>query len=97
MGPMAEVNFQYTGQLAAAAGATEETRDVEPGTALSPALEALVAGHGEGFGSLIFQTDGRLRTTLLVVFDGVQMTGARETLLLDGVGSVMLMTPIAGG
>ena len=53
--------------------------------------------HGAGYRDLILDAADRVRPTLLVVLDGVQASGEKETLPLDGVSDVMLMTPIAGG
>ena len=95
---MAQVNFSYTGQLANAAGVTDETLDLsedQPG--LRPALDVLAERHGDGWRELVFDDGGRIRSTLLVVIDGVQAGGDKEALSLEGAGAVMLMTPIAGG
>ncbi len=94
---MAQVTFSYTGQLAAAAGTSEETLDLADATSLRQALEERAARHGNGWARLVFDDAGRVRSTLLVVFDGVQAGDDRESQPLDGVKNVMLMTPIAGG
>ncbi|MCB1234622.1 MAG: MoaD/ThiS family protein [Verrucomicrobiae bacterium] len=94
---MPQLVFTYTGQLAAAAGAAEEAIEVAPGATLRSALDFLAARHGEAYARHLFHSDGRMRSTLLVVFDGEQAAGDKESLMLDGVGTVMLMTPIAGG
>lgn len=95
---MAQVTFSYTGQLASAAGVTDETLDL-PGDELGlrPALDVLGERHGDGWSELVFDDGGRIRATLLVVIDGVQAGGEKEGLSLEGAGNVMLMTPIAGG
>jgi len=91
------VTFSYTGQLAAAAGTADETVEIPDDTALRPVLDQLAAKHGEKYAELIFDGDGKIRSTLLVVLDGEQATGDKETKNIEGVSTVMLMTPIAGG
>ena len=91
------LTFSYTGQLAAAAGSAEETVEAAEGAVLGPILHDLADRHGAGYRDLILDASGRVRPTLLVVLDGVQASGEKEALPLDGVSDVMLMTPIAGG
>ena len=91
------LRFQYTGQLAAAAGTAEETVELAEGAILGAVLKNLADRHGPGFGDLLFDAMGRVRPTLLVALDGVQASGEKEAQLLDRVSEVLLMTPIAGG
>lgn len=95
--PMSQVTFSYTGQLANAAGASEEVVDLSVGSTVRAALDQLAARHDGKWTELVFDDAGRIRSTLLIVLDGVQAAGDKETISLDGVTSVMLMTPIAGG
>ena len=92
-----DLTFSYTGQLAAAAGTADETVEVSEGATLRPILDQLAAKHGESYADLIFDDAGKIRSTLLVVLDGEQAIGDKETLAIDGAGTIMLMTPIAGG
>lgn len=95
---MGQVNFSYTGQLAAAAGVAEVVLDFsDDAVPLRRVLDELASRHGSKWGELIFDDAGQVRSTLLVIFDGAQVSGDKEDLTLDGVKSVMLMTPIAGG
>jgi hypothetical protein len=91
------LTFQHTGQLAAAAGAAGEMIEIAEGAVLGAVLKELADRHGSGYRDLVFDASGRVRTTLLVALDGIQASGCKETLPLDGVSEVMLMTPIAGG
>ena len=91
------LTFSYTGQLAAAAGTADETVEAADDAVLGPVLNELADRHGSGYRDLILDAEGRVRPTLLVVLDGVQASGEKETLVLAGVSNVMLMTPIAGG
>ena len=60
-------------------------------------VDTLTKNHGEKFASLLRDDTKRLRSTLLVALDGTQVTGDRESLLLDDAKDLMFMTPIAGG
>ncbi len=92
-----KIAFQYTGQLANAAGFSEEAVELEPGTTLQGAIERLAKTHGLEFAKLVMTETGELRASLLVVLDGEQAEGDRASLKLDGTQTVMLMPPIAGG
>ncbi len=94
---MPQVTFSYTGQLANAAGTPEEIVDLPDGTDVRAALDQLAARYGEKWRELTLTDDGSIRSTLLVVLDGVQASGDRGAIVLDDTKSVMLMTPIAGG
>lgn len=97
MEPMPQVTFSYTGQLAQAAGTPEETLDLADGASVRSALEELALRYDSSWRELVFDQNGGLRSTLLVVLDGVQVTGDKGAIILDDAKSVMLMTPIAGG
>lgn len=94
---MPQVTFSYTGQLANAAGTSEEVVDLSVGSTVRAAFDQLAARHDGKWTELVFDDAGRIRSTLLIVLDGVQAAGDKDTISLDGVTSVMLMTPIAGG
>lgn len=97
MVPMPQVTFSYTGQLAGAAGTPDETLALDDGASVGAALEVLASRYPARWRELVFEPSGKVRSTLLVVLDGVQAPGDKASIILDGVGSVMLMTPIAGG
>lgn len=97
MSPIMSVTFSYTGQLAAAAGTADESVEIPETGKLRPVLDQLAEKHGEEYAELIFDREGKIRPTLLVVLDGIQSGGDKESMTIDGVDSVMLMTPIAGG
>jgi len=92
-----EITFTYTGQLARAAGVSEEAVKVAPGTALSPVLNELAQRHGKTYEDLVMDGEGRIRPSLLVILDGEQFQGEKAAILLQDVRNVTLMTPIAGG
>ncbi|MCF6311066.1 MAG: hypothetical protein L3J39_01315 [Verrucomicrobiales bacterium] len=91
------LTMDYTGQLASVTGVAEEQVEVGEGECLLDVLKARLAVHGEKFGELLFDDEGGIRSTLLVVLDGEQATGDKASVSLSGVKVVMLMTPIAGG
>lgn len=87
----------YTGQLASVAGVSEEEVELSGGETLGSVLKNLAETRGEKFRELVFDDEGRIRSTLLVALDGEQAAGDKENLDLSGVNELMLMTPIAGG
>jgi len=91
------LTIQYTGQLATEAGKSEETIDFPAGTLLAELVSELVDRHGRGYSKLLLNQEGKLRASLMVILDGEQAVGRLETMSLDGVKVLMLMTPIAGG
>jgi molybdopterin converting factor small subunit len=92
-----EITIQYTGQLANLTGTSEETANLKVGTTLSQLITQLVKRHGDGYSDLLLTRDGSIRPSVLVILDGEQAEGTLETLTFEGVKTVMLMTPIAGG
>ena len=92
-----EITIQYTGQLAGLAGETDETIDVDSGTALPALIAQLCERHGAKYADLLVNAEGNLRPSTLVILDGEQASGSPSEIVLDGVKTVMLMTPIAGG
>ena len=91
------LSIQYTGQLANVAGASGEALTLEDGAKLKELVENLAKKNGPKFEDLVMDESGKLRPSLMVIFDGVQADGDLETIGLEGVSRVMLMTPIAGG
>ncbi len=89
--------IEYTGQLAAVVGASEEEVDVVEGDSVADVLKDCLGLYGEKFGQLVFDEEGHIRSTLLVILDGEQATGDKGNLSLEGVKVLLLMTPIAGG
>ncbi|MFK5921958.1 MAG: MoaD/ThiS family protein [Verrucomicrobiota bacterium] len=91
------LTIDYTGQLASVVGASEEAVEVAEGDSVADVLKGRLEVYGEKFGELVFDGEGRIRSTLLVVLDGEQAAGDKGNLSLEGVKVLMLMTPIAGG
>jgi len=91
------LTIDYTGQLASVTGVSEESVELSGGETLGSVLKCLAETHGEKFCELVFDEDGRIRSTLLAAVDGEQATGDKDNLDLSEVKVLMLMTPIAGG
>ncbi len=91
------LTVSYTGQLSEATGVTEEAVQIAGGERLAGLIATLGEKHGEKFSELLLDDSGNLRSTVLVVLDGSQATGDLDSILLDDVQDLMLMTPIAGG
>lgn len=92
-----KLTVDYTGQLASVAGVSEEVVELSGGETLGTVLKNLAESHGERFSELVFDDEGRIRSTLLAALDGEQATGNKDNLDLSGVKELLLMTPIAGG
>ena len=92
-----EITIQYTGQLAGITGETDEIYELKDGSALHELVVQLCEKHGAKYADLLVNADGDLRPSTLVILDGEQADGDRAAASLDGVKTVMLMTPIAGG
>ncbi|NOX98636.1 MAG: MoaD/ThiS family protein [Verrucomicrobia bacterium] len=92
-----KLTVDYTGQLASVAGVSEDSVELSGGETLGSVLKNLAESHGEKFSELVFDDEGRIRSTLLAALDGEQATGDKDNLELSGVRELMLMTPIAGG
>ena len=95
---MKKITLQYTGQLANVAGRSGEVVEVEEGTPLGELVAKVAGEHGTKFSDLVIdKQSGKLHRSLMVVFEGEQAEGDLDSLSLDEVENVMLMTPIAGG
>ena len=92
-----DVTFSYTGQLANLAGVSEESISPDAGTELISVVRGIAEKHGSAFSDLILTEEGDFRRTLLVIVDGEQLDGDRESFPLEAAKNVVLMTPIAGG
>jgi hypothetical protein len=72
--------------------------EVEEGTPLGELVTNIAEKHGTKFSDLVIDREtGKLHRSLMVVFEGEQADGDLDSLSLDDVENVMLMTPIAGG
>ena len=92
-----EITLSYTGQLANLAGVSEQVLSLDSGSDVGAMVREVVGQHSSDFGEMILDETGKLRRTLLVIADGEQLEGDRESFRLDGVRNITLMTPIAGG
>ncbi len=92
-----KLTIDYTGQLASVTGVSEEQVELRGGETLGSILKGLAENYGEKFRELVFDDNGRIRSTLLAALDGEQAAGDKDNLDLSAVKVLMLMTPIAGG
>ena len=93
-----KIEFCYTGQLASAAGAVEESVELADGATVLVALKERIDAHGGKFAELLADDSGAPRSTLLVALNDEQVAGdAYDSTVLAEGNSLMLMTPIAGG
>ena len=90
------LQVHYSGQLALASAAAEESIAFAEGTTVQEIVAQVAELHGEGFKRLVFQEDGRIERTLFVALDGEQVTDL-DTPLSKHHRELMLMPPIAGG
>jgi hypothetical protein len=92
------LTIQFTGQLAQAAGVRKQVWEGEAGATLGQVISNLAAAKPSTlFSQLLIDDCGRPRPSLLVVLDGLQAPPGWESHGIDGLQSVTLMTPIAGG
>ena len=93
-----KIQFCYTGQLSAAAGAVEESVELADGVSVSGALRDRIEAHGGKFAELLVDDSGTPRSTLLVALNDEQVAGdAYDSTALSDGANLMLITPIAGG
>ncbi len=93
---MNTLQVHYSGQLALASSAAEETVDLAEGATVQEVVAQVAERHGDGFKKLIFQEDGHIERTLFIALDGEQVTDL-TTPLTAHHRELMLMPPIAGG
>jgi molybdopterin converting factor small subunit len=92
-----EITVQYTGQLAGLAGVSEELVVLGAGVVMRDLVAQLCERHGASFAGLVMTDGGDLRSALLVIIDGEHTLGDSSQRPLDGIQTILLMTPIAGG
>ncbi len=90
------IRLHYAAQLGLAAGRSEETALVAPGTLLSETLQSLASNHSPLFRQLLFDENNCPRKSLVVAVDGVQLAVLEGFRLRQG-HDILLLTPMAGG
>lgn len=93
-----KVRIQYTAQLRAAVGCSEEEVDAPDGGTLADLLTTLATERRPESAPFVLTTAGELQPSLLVAVNarGVSPREARST-VLQANDVITLMPPIAGG
>ncbi len=90
------VSVRYMGQLRSAAGAAEESVDLESSCTASEMAARLAARHGDALRRLLLSADGRLSPVILAFVGESQVSHDQRLALKDG-DVITLLSPIAGG
>ncbi len=93
---MKSVRVQYCGPLGLAAGEGWEVVPVGEANSIGGFVRALAERTGGEFARMVLDSNGELRSTLLVAVDGEQVEDFSQA-LGEGVGEITLLPPIAGG
>lgn len=92
-----EIGFTFHTTLRDAVGRKTVTRTFDAGTTLGEALDCIAADH-ESLGSLLFRSDGRLRSHVTITVNGEPLVeNERYQRGLEGGETVVLAPGIAGG
>ena len=93
-----KLKVQYTAQLRAAVGRAEEIVELPDNSSLDRLLTQLAQQWDSTAQSHLFVEPGRLRSSLILVLNGlaISVSDVAETQLRSG-DVVILMPPIAGG
>ena len=90
------ISLRYLGQLRHIAGVESEERSVADATTLVDLLQDVATGYDEGFGRILFDDDGALRASMMVLVNDAPVDKASPPALADGA-VVTLLPAIAGG
>ena len=90
------VKVQYTTQLKAAIGQSEEPIELANDATLSDLIQQLVVKHAETFSRLVLDSNGNLLPSILLCVDDEQVSGDLSTALADG-SVVTFLSAISGG
>ena len=91
-----KITVDYFGQLRQIAGVESESGEWSEGTDVQTCLRDLAGRYGEEFANIVFQVDGALRGSLVVLVNGEAIVKAQPHALQDG-DQVNLLAAIAGG
>ena len=93
-----QVTLKYTGQLAGAAGTSEESVECQDGEPLLRAVQKLAGdGRDQLYRQLVLNGEGCFQPTVLMVVEGEQLSGSKDSYIPKAGEAITLMTPIAGG
>ena len=88
-----QIHVTFTTQIKAALGMEQETLSLEDGAAVSDAIEALAARHGEVFSQYVLSED-RLLPSIFLSLNDHQVDMSKR--LTDG-DHLILLSAISGG
>ena len=91
-----KIRVDYFGQLRQITGVESEDGQWPDGTDVQTCLRGLADRYGEQFAGIVFQADGALRGSLVVLVNGDAIVKAQPRTLQDG-DQVNLLAAIAGG
>lgn len=91
-----KITVDYFGPLRQIAGVESESGEWSEGMSVQACLRDLADRYGEEFSGIVFQADGALRASLVVLVNGAAIAKAQEHALRDG-DQVNLLAAIAGG
>ena len=90
------VGIHYFAQVRRAAGVESETLAVPADAGLGAALDQAVTRHGPEFAALVRDETGRIRSSLIVLVNGVPASSEEASPLKEG-DVVSLLSAVAGG
>ena len=90
------VDIYYWGQVRKAARASRESIEVDDAAGVRDIVRLVADRHGEAMRRIVLDSDGRPRSSLVVIVDGEQIDPDDGPALRDGA-RITLLPPIAGG
>jgi molybdopterin converting factor small subunit len=95
---LAAVNILYFGPLYEIVGKRKEKVEVSPSLTLAELLEGMRKSHGQKFSNFVFDSKGKIRSSIAFAVDGESIS--KSQLNKIGCGSVkefVILPPISGG
>jgi molybdopterin converting factor small subunit len=91
-----KITIRYFGQLRNFTKMASESREFAEGRTLNEALQDVAKDYDEGFGRIVFDEEGMVRRSLMVVHNETPVNRHEMPELADG-DEISLLTAIAGG
>jgi molybdopterin converting factor small subunit len=91
-----KVNVNYLAQLKQAAGISSESVELNTPCSVQDLVTRLAENHGEPLRSFLLDTEGSLRTSILIVVGDTQVHWETPVQLKEG-DVVSFLSPLAGG
>jgi len=94
-----QVTIRYPPELMEITKKTEETVELPAGSTLSDLFRALSERHGEAFKSLVLDSEGNIRQSLLILLNGrsLEKHGELFGTTLGQEDLLTILTPLSGG